>query len=187
MISKEIIQNKAQELFFSYGIRNVSMNDLSTALSISKKTLYMYYIDKESIIIEMVQKEIDSCKQHIEEDYNNSKDAIHEIFLSLNRILNIFKRLNNMVLYDLKKYHPAVYQFFDDYKQTFLLSSIKKNLIRGIAEELYDAHTPINIIAKYRLDIIFLAFSPEWAVFYKDNSNCNTCFFILPIILFVVY
>ena len=50
MEMKERIQAKAEELFRRYGIRSVTMDEISNQLGISKKTLYQSYTDKEEIV-----------------------------------------------------------------------------------------------------------------------------------------
>ncbi|HML56818.1 MAG TPA: TetR/AcrR family transcriptional regulator, partial [Ferruginibacter sp.] len=47
---KERIRQEATALFLKYGVRSVSMDDISAQLGISKKTLYQYYNDKNELI-----------------------------------------------------------------------------------------------------------------------------------------
>jgi hypothetical protein len=48
-----------------------------------------------------------------------------------------------------------------DHKNTFLIKVIMDNLKRGIAEQLYRADTKIDIMAKYRLQMLMLPFDME--------------------------
>ena len=41
------VLHKADELFRTYGIRSVTMDDIAKALGISKKTLYQSYSEKD--------------------------------------------------------------------------------------------------------------------------------------------
>ena len=50
-----------------------------------------------------------------------------------------------------------------------MLDIIKKNLQRGIAEELYRSDLNIDIVARFRLESSFLAFSQETYPFGKYN------------------
>lgn len=49
----EII-NAAEDLFFSSGYDNVSMNDIANKVELSKATLYIYFKDKESLFLAIV-------------------------------------------------------------------------------------------------------------------------------------
>jgi hypothetical protein len=48
-----------------------------------------------------------------------------------------------------------------DHKNTFLIKVITDNLKRGIGEGLYRADTRVDIIAKYRLQMLMLPFDME--------------------------
>ena len=40
----------AEELFMRYGVRSITMDEIARHLSISKKTLYQYFADKNDIV-----------------------------------------------------------------------------------------------------------------------------------------
>ena len=44
---KDRIVDKAGELFFQYGIKNISMDELASSLGMSKRTIYEIFKDKE--------------------------------------------------------------------------------------------------------------------------------------------
>jgi AcrR family transcriptional regulator len=48
------ITNAAEELFFSRGYDNVSMNEIADAVELSKATLYLYFKDKEALFFAIV-------------------------------------------------------------------------------------------------------------------------------------
>ena len=51
MIEKKLdILNRSAGVFLRLGLRSVTMDDLSSELGISKKTLYQYFSDKDSLI-----------------------------------------------------------------------------------------------------------------------------------------
>jgi len=53
------IIEKTTELFFRYGLKGVTMDDIASSLGVSKKTIYQYYSDKDSLVDAVVQAEID--------------------------------------------------------------------------------------------------------------------------------
>ncbi len=48
-IKRKIIRG-AESLFMKYGVRSISMDDIARHLSVSKKTLYQHFEDKEDIV-----------------------------------------------------------------------------------------------------------------------------------------
>ena len=57
-IKKKIIRG-AENLFTKYGVRSISMDDIARHLSVSKKTLYQHFEDKEDIVTMAVQSHIE--------------------------------------------------------------------------------------------------------------------------------
>ena len=80
---EERIVNKAQELMFQTGVKHVTMDDLATQLGISKKTIYQYYKDKDSLVTAVVEKELNNHAQICNTSMLSAENAVHEIFLLL--------------------------------------------------------------------------------------------------------
>ena len=156
---KDRIQSKAHELFLQYGIRSVSMDDIAAQLGISKKTLYQYYTDKDELVDAVLQFEIEQGQQDCQQCLQQSKDAVDEIFLTMERIIEQFRNMNPMVLYDLQKFHFDSFQRFLKYKNGFLGEVIRKNIDRGIKEELFRPEINADILSKFRLESMLMAFN----------------------------
>jgi len=156
---KERILVKAEELFMQYGIRSVSMDDIANNLGMSKKTLYQYYADKDELVdavvdghISMIQTDCLSCRK-------DAKDAVHEIFITMERIMDEFSNMNPMLLYDLEKFHFRSYQRFKNHKDKFLAQIIRQNIEWGIKDELYRPDISIDVISKFRLESMMIPFN----------------------------
>ena len=115
------IAEKAEELYMRFGIRSVSMENMAEELGMSKKTLYQYYADKEELVEEVVKRHTEVIRLECEQIALEAKDAIHEIFLIMERVMEDFRNMNPMVLFDLQKFHPRGFQRFNEYKNEFLL------------------------------------------------------------------
>ena len=82
MTLKERIVIKAGTLFYQYGIKNVSMDDLASSLGISKRTLYENFRDKEEVLLTYMAGKRDERNNKIVEAINRSENMI-EVFLYL--------------------------------------------------------------------------------------------------------
>lgn len=146
-------------MFLQYGIRSVSMDDIAAQLGISKKTLYQYYTDKGELVDAVLRYEIEHGQQDCILCFQQSKDAVDEIFLTMERIIEQFRNMNPMILYDLQKFHFDAFQKFLKYKNDFLGDVIRKNIDRGIREELFRPEINTDILAKFRLESMLMAFN----------------------------
>jgi AcrR family transcriptional regulator len=159
MDHKERIQAKADELFMRYGIRSISMDDIAAQLGMSKKTLYQFFADKDELVDAVVDKELKKGQCDCITCRQQSKDAVHEIFITMEFIAEQFRNMNPMVLYDLEKFHVSSFQKFLKHKNEFLLDVIRKNLERGIKEELFRPEINVDVMSKFRLESMMIVFN----------------------------
>jgi AcrR family transcriptional regulator len=160
--TKDRIKVAAHELLLKYGIRTVSMDDIATHLGMSKKTLYQYYRDKDELVLAVVDTVINENECTCKGYQSEANDAIHEMFLVMEMMVEMFSEMNPSVVYDLQKYHPTAYQVFLKHKTEFLQSSITRNILWGIEEGLYRPDLNINVLTCYRLESMFIPFNPDF-------------------------
>lgn len=166
---QERIRQKANELFCRYGIRSVTMDEIATQLGISKKTIYQYYTDKDQLVDAVAVDEIKFSQESCLKDMAASANAIEEIFRVMEFVEVMFRNMNPSMMFDLEKYHPSGYKKFLEHKNGFLFDMIKRNLERGIKEELYRPEINVDIMTRYRLESMMLAFNAE--LFYPSKFN----------------
>ena len=152
----------AHDLFMQFGLRSVSMDDIANKLGISKKTIYHYYADKDELVNEVVGGIITQNQHTCNFDRKTSDNAVHEVFLAMDLVKELFRTMNPSLLFDMQKYHPLAYRKFAEHKNQFLYSIIKDNLTRGLKEELYRADIRPDLLARFRVESILLPFSPEF-------------------------
>jgi AcrR family transcriptional regulator len=167
----ERIKQKAHDLFMQFGLRSVSMDDIANALGISKKTIYQFYSDKDALVDDVMTSVFETDEVCCDRDRKASENAIHEIFLAVDFMVEMFKTMNTSVLFDLKKYYPNSYMRFLKHKDNYLYGVIMDNLKRGIEEELYREDLKIEVLARYRVESVLLPFNPEFQHKIKESLS----------------
>lgn len=167
--NRERIKLQATDLFMKYGVRSVSMDDIANSLGMSKKTIYQFYADKDELVDAVIQHEIRHNEDCCELDRKSSENAVHELFLAMDMVVEMFHSMNPSLLYDLQKYHPKAFQKFHVHKNDYLYNIIRQNLVRGIKEDLFRDDINIDIIARFRVEIMLLPFNPEFQAKVKHN------------------
>jgi AcrR family transcriptional regulator len=160
-MAKERILEKAHELFMRYGVRSVSMDDIATHLGMSKKTLYHYYTDKEELVDAVLSAILEKNRNDCFSDKENAENAVHEIFKAFDMVQEMFTNMNPSIVFDLEKFHPAVYKKLEQHKKVFMYQMIAQNLERGMKEELYRPEINVDVITKFRIESMMLAFNSE--------------------------
>ncbi|MBX2932724.1 MAG: TetR/AcrR family transcriptional regulator [Ferruginibacter sp.] len=167
--TKQRIKQAATGLVMQYGIRSVSMDDIATSLGMSKKTIYLYFKDKDELVDEIVDDIIVNNRFECNADRGRSDNAIHEIFLVMDMMAEMFTAMNPGILFDMQKYHPATYRKFLKHKNEFLYNVCRENLERGIQEELYRPDLAVDILCRYRVETMFIPFNPDFHQSLKYN------------------
>ncbi len=158
---QEKISIKSHELFMLYGIRSVSMDEIANHLGMSKKTIYQYFKDKDSLVEGVINIEIEMHQDEFSKYASISENAIHEIFLTLDTVQEMLKHMNPSVMFDLQKFHSTAFETFRTHKNTFFYDIIKTNIERGKQEGLFRADIDIDVLTRYRLANMFLMFDFE--------------------------
>src|SRR5580765_1089282 len=107
--TKEKILQGAEDLFVKYGIRSISMDDIAKHLSVSKKTLYQHFVDKDELVTMVTQTHMESNKklyESVREQSENSIDELHKIGQMVRRHL---EDQNPSLLFDIQKFHPKAW------------------------------------------------------------------------------
>ena len=142
---------KVRELYISYGIKSITMDDVAKELGISKKTLYQYVTDKDDLVGKFIDNEIAMRQEEICNCFRHGLNAIEELFeisLYMNRLM---RNQNPATEYDLKKYYPQHFQKTEKARREGMYEYILLNLKKGIKEGLYREEMNKDIIAKLYL------------------------------------
>ncbi len=67
---EELVKQKAIELIVKDGLEGFSMNKLAKACQISVGTLYIYYKDRDDLIIKVTVEELKLMEDYIIKDFN---------------------------------------------------------------------------------------------------------------------
>ncbi len=157
---KTRITLQARQLFVQFGIRSVSMDDIAEETGCSKKTIYQYFKDKNELVEAVVEGILDVNVQKCETGKVIAENAVHESFLAIGYILDLFKGINPLVVYDLRKYHRSAYRLVAEYRNEVLFRMIKGSLEWGIKDGYFRKDLNVDLISRFRLESILITFSP---------------------------
>lgn len=163
------IFQQAHLLFMQYGLKSVSMDDIAAKIGISKKTIYQFYADKEALVAQVVKQITSDNQLQCDNDIHNSENAIHEIILAMDQMSKLFETMNPSILFDLQKYYQQAFKIFLTHKNEYVYGKIKQNITRGIKEGLYRSDLNLEIVSRYRVESIVIAFNPEFQTSVKSN------------------
>lgn len=133
---KDRIIEKAGELFFEYGIKNISMDELASSLGISKRTIYENFKDKEDILRFLITK-LSNERNKIFKEFLEEGLNVVEIFIKVIEIQMDMPVSSAKFIQDIYKYYPKITKLLqenieknNEFLQNFLLKGIGQGYIR---------------------------------------------------------
>jgi len=163
------ILDRIANMYFKYGIRSVTMDDISRELGISKKTLYQHFEDKADLVRKSILHKFNNPHKNWSDFFDDSLDAIEEILSLRNMIKPLLQMHNGKMEYDLKKYYPDIFLEIFELKQRWFYESTKRNLEKGIREGKYRNDLNIDTISKLIVGRMMYTVNPEYKIFNQDD------------------
>lgn len=150
---RELIE-PIKELFYVYGLKNLSMDELSSRLGISKKTLYSFVKNKEDLVEKLFLYEESKVMKMTEEIDTYPINAIEKLLKISQLIHGEMKRINPMIRFEMKKYYQHIFETYMDKKRKFVFEGMKINIQQGISEQLYRDDINIDLVATIYLNSV---------------------------------
>jgi AcrR family transcriptional regulator len=142
------ILEKVRRLYYRYGIKSVTMDDVAKHLCISKKTLYEHFTDKEDLVRNIVLMDHSDHKKFFQEIKRRNLNAIEELFEVYRMINSILRDYNSSMEYDIHKYYPELYSKVKDIRRKNMYDTMCYNMNKGKKEGLYRKELNSKIIAR---------------------------------------
>jgi AcrR family transcriptional regulator len=142
------IYSKAEEMFMRYGVKSVTMDDLSRAIGISKKTLYQSVENKEDLINKVITFILMKEAKVMGVIRTKAKDAIEEVVMISRHVNKMLQAINPAAMYDLQKYYTQQFDLMRSLNDQMVYTIIKENMDKGIKEGFYRNNFNTEIIAK---------------------------------------
>lgn len=163
------IINTSWALFFQYGIKSVTMDDIASKMGISKKTLYQFFSNKNELINQVCEWEINNSKFSFKSDQIIKLNALDQYFEFFKFVNEILPQKCDSLNYDLKKYYPEIWRKFKNAKIKEFHMEILYNLQKGIDEGLYRPELNIDFISKNLVSFYLNLSITEYQVFSSDE------------------
>lgn len=167
METKERILQGAEELFFRYGIKSVTMDDIAKHLAISKKTIYQFFEDKNELVETLMSIGLKKDECEFRQIQKDSENVIVEVFNMMKHMGNMFSKVNPNIFYDLQKYHPKAWLQFKEFKHNCMARMVEDSIERGIREGLVRTDLNAKVLARLRIEQVEMGFNSE--VFPPDK------------------
>jgi AcrR family transcriptional regulator len=144
MTQREIIVEQAAKMFVNQGVKAVRMDDIAHELSVSKRTLYEMFGDKEELLYHSVKLLFQNEASEIQAGAMGAQSgipALLEIFDEMMARSAVRKR----IMENLAKFYPELYERIMTENRDYGLAMLREKLTRLVEEGLISEIVNIDL------------------------------------------
>lgn len=138
-------------MFFKFGIKHVTMDDIAKELGMSKKTIYQFYKEKDDLVNQLCDVEMLIQEKVFFEISQIAKDPVHEIMLISIKMREMMQHINPLFFLDLQKFYPIAYKRFQKFKEECAYKDVVNNIKKGKEMGIYRQDVDVEFASRFSL------------------------------------
>lgn len=138
---------KAKEMFQRYGLRPVTMDDIAKELSVSKKTLYKYFANKEELVEQSVNQVFEEVSGRMVQLMDREGNAIDMLFGMDQVVCSNIEAHDPGLQFQLERYYPELSAKLEGRKRAMIFKMMHHNIDQGKSEGLYRSELNAEVVA----------------------------------------
>jgi AcrR family transcriptional regulator len=146
-VERDIVVS-ASSLFLQYGYKAVTMDDIAEHMHISKKTIYVHFSDKTSLVRSAVFHVFEEVKDKIIAVQSSIENPIKALYETKKIAVEVLGKKDKSPQYQLQKYYPSIYAEIRKKELSALGETFKMNLNKGIESGLFRASIDTEFITR---------------------------------------
>jgi len=164
---------KVADLFAENGAKTLTMDDIAKEFSMSKKTLYQLYKNKEDLLTEVLDHKLDLVIETLLLNDSKTDNAIERMFLREKDFENISRTNKTTFIRQLIKYYPSIYNLHILSIDEKISKIITHNIKLGRQQGYYRTDFDERLYIKFLLQLMF---SYENSPLFENEKNDRQCF-----------
>ena len=148
-------------LFMKFGIKSLTMDDISRHLGISKKTLYQFVSDKKDLVKKALELAVGADQCMLEDISESEGNAIDELLIINEKVSQKLQTIQPAMMYDLQHHYPEAWKVMENHKKCFVYDMVVNNINTGIKQGYYRENVNPEIIASIYVTMIDKIFDSD--------------------------
>jgi len=144
------ILKRVMELFSTYGIRSLSMDNIAQYIPLSKRKLLKIAKNKEDLIRRIFEYRIELMQEFNQKITQNggAENVIDEILQNGHTMYDIIREINPQLGFELHKYYPVIFAEYAAMNKLHIIEYLCDNIERGKQQGIYSEHLETRQSAK---------------------------------------
>jgi AcrR family transcriptional regulator len=139
----------SRKKFYREGFYKITMDEISSELRVSKKTIYKHFPSKEILVREICNLSTSDVEKHINSILENSDNVVEKFVKLMIMYSNFIIHISENWLRDLRIHAPEVGKHIDETRSEKINKIFSKLLVQGKKEKLIENYPSPIIIALF--------------------------------------
>ncbi len=149
MTQKENIIHHASKMFVEQGIKAVRMDDIAQELSVSKRTLYELFEDKEELIYQSLRHYFEAERERRDQQIHEIENPLEVMVVNLRDMIDAAP-VAGRIRRNIKRFYPTVYKRLEEDVQSKSMNDLNR-WVTGCIECGYFER---NVMVRYAVDVL---------------------------------
>jgi AcrR family transcriptional regulator len=141
----ETIIEAAQKRFFAHGFTKVTVDEISTDLRMSKKTLYKIFPSKEAIMREVIHFTLRRIEREVEALVKSGKPFEQKMTELLALMGRFFGRISKQTQSDMQRFTPELWEEIQEFREKHVLSKMTEIFRQAKKEGIFRPDIDIDL------------------------------------------
>ena len=125
MTQREVIIENAMRMFVTHGVKAVRMDDIARELSVSKRTLYELFGDKEELLYQSVKLYSEQLRIKREHMVESAENELEMMIICLRDMINVAP-VSSRMRRNISRFYPGVYRRLESEFTSMMRDNISK-------------------------------------------------------------
>lgn len=144
MDKKEFYIKESLKLFMKYGVKSVTVGQITAKLNISSKTLYVIFGDKTGLVEACFDLYKQNSNKEFESLRSDSENVADMLVRFYNMLIESLSRINPNFFNDISSYFPKIW----DSDEAFGINQTRSLLDQGVSEGIFSKAIDIELCAE---------------------------------------
>lgn len=153
MTQREIIIERASSMFVTQGVKAVRMDDIAQELSISKRTLYELFGDKEELLYQSILHFLVKGQQRRVEQSQSVENSL-EVMLVCLRDMVVYAPISSRIRANLKRFYPKVFERLEGDARANSMEDLRRWVKECVASGYFTATADSDLVVRVLQDSV---------------------------------
>jgi AcrR family transcriptional regulator len=132
--AKEKIILRAQDRFLREGFAKTTVDDLTSEISMSKKTFYKVFSSKEDLVEQLTERFLGEARRTIESVVGGPGSFVKKLQAMISVLATVARIVDSPMVLDLERHLPRVWRKVEDFRRKRILENFTLLIQQGIRE-----------------------------------------------------